>query len=83
MKQLVYIVFLFLTQFALGQSEVDYLNEKFTADTIEIFGGIGTTWEADCHLYYRRAKQLSLFLGPANLWKERLAVELERLWANA
>ena len=34
MKQLVYIVFLFLTQFALGQSEVDYLNEKFTADTI-------------------------------------------------
>ena len=35
MKQLVYIVFLFLTQFALGQSEVDYLNEKFTADTIE------------------------------------------------
>lgn len=57
--------------------------QLITADTIEIFGGIGTTWEADCHLYYRRAKQLSLFLGPANLWKERLAVELEMLWADA
>jgi hypothetical protein len=47
-------------------------------ETIEIFGGIGVTWEADCHLYYRRAKQLSLVVGAAPGWKERLVAELER-----
>ena len=53
------------------------------SEMIEIFGGIGTTWETDCHLFYRRAKQLSLFLGPINIWKERLAAEIEKQWALA
>ncbi|MDG2459470.1 MAG: acyl-CoA/acyl-ACP dehydrogenase [Luminiphilus sp.] len=53
------------------------------SEMIEIFGGIGTTWETDCHLFYRRAKQLSLFLGPINMWKERLAAEIEKQWAHA
>ena len=48
-----------------------------TKEAIEIFGGIGTTWEADCHLFYRRAKQLSLMLGPIAEWREQLAAELE------
>lgn len=48
-------------------------------ETIEIFGGIGVTWEADCHLFYRRAKQLSLVVGAAPVWKERLVAELERV----
>jgi alkylation response protein AidB-like acyl-CoA dehydrogenase len=46
-------------------------------EAIEIFGGIGATWEADCHLFYRRAKQLSLAVGAPSLWKERLVAELE------
>jgi alkylation response protein AidB-like acyl-CoA dehydrogenase len=47
-------------------------------EAIETFGGIGTTWEADCHLYYRRAKQLALVVGAPALWKERLVAELEK-----
>lgn len=47
-------------------------------EAIEVFGGIGTTWETDCHLFYRRAKQLALVVGPTAVWRERLAAELER-----
>ncbi|MEI9931198.1 MAG: acyl-CoA dehydrogenase family protein [Rhizomicrobium sp.] len=32
-------------------------------ENIQIHGGMGFTWEMDCHLYYRRAKMLSLLLG--------------------
>lgn len=56
-------------------------NEAFrfaAKEAIEVFGGIGTTWEADCHLFYRRAKQLALTVGPTAVWRERLAAELER-----
>jgi alkylation response protein AidB-like acyl-CoA dehydrogenase len=53
---------------------------RFSAkESIEVFGGIGTTWEADCHLFYRRAKQLALAVGPTAVWRERLATELERV----
>jgi alkylation response protein AidB-like acyl-CoA dehydrogenase len=45
---------------------------------IETFGGIGATWEADCHLYYRRAKHLGLAIGGSALWQERLALSIER-----
>jgi hypothetical protein len=38
---------------------------------------MGFTWEADCHLYYRRAKLLALTLGSAPWWKDRLIAELE------
>lgn len=42
-------------------------------DMLEIHGGIGFTWEADCHLFYRRARLLSAVLGNAAFWKHRLA----------
>jgi len=32
----------------------------------------------DCHLYYRRARQLSLVAGAPRVWKERLVSHLER-----
>ena len=41
-------------------------------ENIQIHGGIGFTWEYDCHLFYRRAKLLSLVLGSAHSWKDRL-----------
>jgi alkylation response protein AidB-like acyl-CoA dehydrogenase len=47
-------------------------------EMIETFGGIGATWEADCHLYYRRAKHLGLVIGGSALWRERLALSIER-----
>ena len=46
-------------------------------ENIQTHGGMGFTWEFDCHLYYRRAKLLSLCLGSAPYWKERLIAQLE------
>ncbi|HQR02793.1 MAG: acyl-CoA/acyl-ACP dehydrogenase [Proteobacteria bacterium] len=43
---------------------------------IEIHGGIGFTWEMDCHLYYRRARHLGQLLGSEHQWRARLAAEL-------
>jgi alkylation response protein AidB-like acyl-CoA dehydrogenase len=46
------------------------------AEMIQMYGGVGYTWEYDCHLFYRRAKLLSLALGGPGEWRERL---IERL----
>jgi acyl-CoA dehydrogenase len=42
-------------------------------ELIQVHGGIGFTWEMDCHLFYRRAKHLNLRLGSPVEWKLRLA----------
>jgi alkylation response protein AidB-like acyl-CoA dehydrogenase len=59
-------------------SEAYFLAAK---ENIQVHGGMGYTWEFDCHLYYRRAKLLSLVLGSTRLWKDRLITHLET--ANA
>jgi len=41
-------------------------------ENIQTHGGMGFTWELDCHLYYRRSKMLALTLGSARYWKHRL-----------
>jgi acyl-CoA dehydrogenase len=46
-------------------------------ENIQTHGGIGFTWDMDCHLYYRRSKQLALALGGAPWWKNRLVELLE------
>jgi acyl-CoA dehydrogenase len=47
-----------------------------TKENIQTHGGMGFTWQMDCHLYYRRAKLLSLSLGGSREWKRRLVAEL-------
>ena len=46
-------------------------------ENIQTHGGMGFTWEFDCHMYYRRAKLLALALGSARTWKDRLVARLE------
>ena len=46
-------------------------------ENIQTHGGIGFTWEADCHFYYKRSRELGLSLGPQRTWKEKLVSELE------
>ncbi len=46
-------------------------------ESIQVHGGMGYTWELDCHLFYRRTRQLSLILGAESQWNERIAKELE------
>ena len=56
-----------------------YASETFfhvAAETIQIHGGIGFTWEHDAHLYFKRAKSSELFLGDGNYHRERLATRL-------
>jgi acyl-CoA dehydrogenase len=50
-------------------------------ENIQTHGGVGFTWEFDCHLYYKRSRELALSLGPQRMWKDRLVSALER--ANA
>ena len=54
--------------------------EHTTVEMIEFHGGVGYTWEYDCHLFYRRAKLLSSSLGTPKYWKNLL---IDRLQANA
>ena len=48
-----------------------------SAENIQTHGGMGFTWEFDCHLYYRRAKALALNLGSVSSWEDRLVSALE------
>ena len=46
-------------------------------ENIQTHGGMGFTWESDCHLYYRRSRQLALVAGAPAAWRERLVGQLE------
>lgn len=53
-------------------------------ESIQVHGGMGYTWELDCHLFYRRARQQAVMLGGEDLWNEQIASLLEqRLRATA
>ena len=47
-------------------------------ENIQTHGGMGFTWEFDCHLHYRRAKLLASNLGGLRGWKHRLVTTLEQ-----
>ncbi|MCU1448566.1 MAG: Acyl-CoA dehydrogenase [Acidimicrobiales bacterium] len=44
-----------------------------TAEDIQIHGGVGFTWDADPHLFYRRAKANDVMLGQQAWQRQRLA----------
>ncbi len=46
-------------------------------ENVQAHGGMGFTWEFDCHLYYRRAQHLALLLGGQRVWKNRLVDQLK------
>ncbi len=45
---------------------------RCAAESIQIHGGVGFTWEYDCHLFYRRAKLLAVILGNPPSWRDKL-----------
>ncbi|HSB41655.1 MAG TPA: acyl-CoA dehydrogenase family protein [Methylomirabilota bacterium] len=57
-----------------ANSEAYYQAAK---ENIQIHGGMGFTWEFDCHLHYRRAKLTGLMLGSVRRWKDLLIARLE------
>lgn len=57
---------------ALARVAACHAYDQTTTDMIQLHGGVGFTWEFDCHLFYRRAKLLSAALGSARAWKHKL-----------
>jgi acyl-CoA dehydrogenase len=45
-------------------------------EMVQMHGGVGFTWEYDCHLFYRRARALAVALGSADEWREKLVSRL-------
>jgi len=41
-------------------------------ENLQVHGGIGYTWEANCHFFYKRARVLAASLGNFGEWCERL-----------
>jgi len=56
-------------------SDAYYLCAK---ENIQTHGGMGFTWDVDCHLYFRRAKLLAVQAGAPAVWKEKLVKRLEQ-----
>ena len=50
--------------------------DRCGSEMIQLHGGVGYTWEHDAHLFYRRAKFLSVALGAPAAWNDRLISRL-------
>ncbi|MEN9289200.1 MAG: hypothetical protein RL317_823 [Pseudomonadota bacterium] len=45
-------------------------------ESLHLHGGIGFTWDMDCHLHLRRARWLGQILGSAHYWRDSLTSAL-------
>lgn len=54
-----------------------------STEMIQLHGGVGYTWEYDCHLFYRRARQLGVALGNVSTWRDRLMSRLDAVADSA
>ena len=50
---------------------------KCAADSIQIHGGVGFTWEYEPHLHFKRARASENWLGNPSFHRERIAQHLE------
>lgn len=46
--------------------------EQAARENLQVHGGIGYTFEANCHFFYRRERTLALSLGGREFWADRL-----------
>jgi alkylation response protein AidB-like acyl-CoA dehydrogenase len=58
---------------AMAKAYVPESANYVAAESIQIHGGVGFTWDCDAHLHYRRAKQNDLLLGYHGIHRERVA----------
>ncbi|MFP4149771.1 MAG: acyl-CoA dehydrogenase family protein [Nitriliruptoraceae bacterium] len=58
---------------ALAKAYCGEVADRSAADGIQLFGGIGFTWEHDQHLYLKRARSATLLLGDAKHHRAILA----------
>ncbi len=58
---------------AMAQAYCSEMARHTMSEGVQLFGGIGFTWEHDLHLYQRRAISLSLNMGTTEEHRERVA----------
>jgi alkylation response protein AidB-like acyl-CoA dehydrogenase len=58
---------------AMAKAYVSDAYRRVSAENIQIHGGVGFTWEYDCHLYFKRAKSDEVWLGNGSYHRERVA----------
>jgi len=58
---------------AMAKAYVSDAYRHVSAENIQIHGGVGFTWEYDCHLYFKRAKSDEAWLGDGSYHRERVA----------
>jgi acyl-CoA dehydrogenase len=49
-----------------------------STNNIQVHGGMGFTWQFDCHLLYRRSNTLALSLGSQSHWEKELIDRMRR-----
>ena len=57
----------------MAQAYCSEMAQHTMSDCVQLFGGIGFTWEHDLHLYKRRAISLALNMGTAEEHREKVA----------
>jgi alkylation response protein AidB-like acyl-CoA dehydrogenase len=50
---------------------------RAAAENLQIHGGVGFTWEYDCHLFLRRARSDDAFFGSSSEQRDRIAGALD------
>ena len=58
---------------AMAQAYCSDMAQHTMSDCVQLFGGIGFTWEHDLHLYKRRAISLALNMGTTEEHREKVA----------
>ncbi|MET0897191.1 MAG: acyl-CoA dehydrogenase family protein [Mycobacterium sp.] len=58
---------------SIAQATCSAAAAKVAADTIQVLGGIGFTWEHQTHLYFKRATTDAALLGSAEAHRDRVA----------
>ena len=58
---------------SIAQATASAALTKIAADTIQVHGGIGFTWEHQAHLYFKRATVDAALLGSAEQHRSRVA----------
>jgi alkylation response protein AidB-like acyl-CoA dehydrogenase len=58
---------------SVAKSFCDEAFVRASSENLHVHGGMGFTWESDCHLYLKRAHATSALLGPPGYHRRRIA----------
>jgi alkylation response protein AidB-like acyl-CoA dehydrogenase len=58
---------------AMAKGFVGEAANMITGENIQVHGGVGFTWDVDCHLLFRRVKANDVLFGAAGWQRQRLA----------